>query len=46
MTELRRAVALFGTADKPALLAGMALVNTALVALAGVLELWRRRAVC
>ncbi len=36
------AVALFGTADKVALLAGMALVMAALAALAGVLE-YRRR---
>jgi len=38
------AVALFGTADKLALLAGMALVIAALAALAGVLELRRRLA--
>ncbi len=36
------AVALFGTADKLALLAGMALVIAALAALSGVLELRRR----
>jgi len=35
-------IALFGTADKLALLAGMALVIAALAALSGVLE-WRRR---
>src|SRR5687768_512919 len=38
------AVALFGTADKLALLAGMALVIAALAAFAGVLELRRRLA--
>ncbi|MGO4122566.1 molybdopterin-dependent oxidoreductase [Arthrobacter sp. YAF16] len=36
------AISLFGTADKLALLGGMALVIAALAALAGVLE-WRRR---
>jgi DMSO/TMAO reductase YedYZ molybdopterin-dependent catalytic subunit len=36
------AIALFGTADKVALLAGMALVIAGLAALAGILE-WRRR---
>ncbi|XAS68845.1 molybdopterin-dependent oxidoreductase [Micrococcaceae bacterium Sec5.7] len=36
------AISLFGTADKLALLAGMALVMAALAGLAGVLE-WRRR---